>query len=162
MQAKSDILIRKSNFEEEPLIAEHFYKLWIDIGFPEDAIEPNWQKIILQFIQNARDNLQYQGFIAEVDGVIVGSTSCQLYTGLYPNVFKDKYRKLGYIWGVYVEPAYRKQGIGKQLTRVSVDYLKNIGCTRVVLNASPDGKPVYTSLGFVESNAMHLDFINDL
>lgn len=161
MQTKSNILIRKIHLEEEPLIAEHFYKMWIDVGVPEDAIETNWQEIILKFIQNARDNLQYQAFIAEVDGVVVGSTSCQLYAGLYPNAIKPNHRKLGYIWGVYVEPVYRRRGIAKQLTNTATDYLKNIGCTRVVLNASPDGKPVYTSLGFVESNAMHIDLIND-
>lgn len=161
MQTKSNILIRKVHLEEEPIIAEHFYKMWIDVGVPKDAIELNWQEIILQFIQNARDNLQYQGFIAEVDGVVVGSTSCQLHAGLYPNAIKHSHRKLGYIWGVYVEPAYRRQGIAKKLTNAAIDYLKNIGCTRVVLNASPAGKPVYTSLGFVESNAMHLDLIND-
>jgi ribosomal protein S18 acetylase RimI-like enzyme len=149
--------IRKVSLGEEKLIAEHFYKMWIDIGVPENAIEPNWEEIILQFIQNARDNLQYQGFIAEVDSVVVGSSSCQLYAGLYPNVFGDNHRKFGYIWGVYVEPAYRRRGIAKELTNAAVDYLKSIGCTRVVLNASPDGKPVYTSLGFVESNVMHLD-----
>jgi ribosomal protein S18 acetylase RimI-like enzyme len=157
MQTQSNIFIRKVNLGEETLIAEHFYKMWIDVGVPEGAIELNWQEIIFQFIDNARQNLQYQGFIAEVDRVVVGSTSCQLYAGLYPNAIKDNHRKLGYIWGVYVEPAYRRQGIAKQLTNTAIDYLKDIGCTRVVLNASPNGKPVYTSLGFVDSNAMHLD-----
>jgi GNAT superfamily N-acetyltransferase len=68
-----------------------------------------------------------------------------------------QYRKYGYIWGVYVEPAYRKQGIAKQLTSATVNYLKAVGCTRAVLNASPLGKPVYESLGFSNSNAMQLD-----
>ncbi len=159
MQTAKNIFTREANVEEEILIAEHFYKMWLDIGISEDAIEENWQQIILNFIENARQNLFYQAFVAEVNGIIVGSASCQLYAGLYPNVIKSNYRKFGYIWGVYIEPAHRRKGIGKQLTNTAVDYLKNIGCTRVILNASPAGKPVYTSLGFVESNAMYLDLL---
>ncbi len=158
MPTAENISIRKANVEEEILIAEHFYKMWLDIGIPKDAIEQNWQEIILQFIENARQNLAYQAFIAKIDGIIIGSVSCQLYAGLYPNIIKSNHRKLGYIWGVYVEPIYRKQGIAKQLTNRAIEYLKNIGCTRVVLNASPAGKPLYTNLNFIESNAMHLDF----
>jgi GNAT superfamily N-acetyltransferase len=157
MQTAENISIRKANVEEKILIAEHFYKMWLDIGIPKNAIEENWQEIILQFIENAHQHLAYQAFIAKMDCIIIGSVSCQLYVGLYPNAIKSNHRKLGYIWGVYVEPIYRKQGIAKQLTNTAVEYLKNIGCTRIILNASPAGKPVYTSLNFVESNAMHLD-----
>ncbi len=71
MQTAKNIFTREANVEEEILIAEHFYKMWLDIGIPEDAIEENWQQIILNFIENARQNLSYQAFVVEVDGIIV-------------------------------------------------------------------------------------------
>lgn len=37
------------------------------------------------------------------------------------------------------------------------DCLKSLGCTRVILHASPFGKPIYSHLGFSESNEMQLD-----
>jgi GNAT superfamily N-acetyltransferase len=151
------IIIQEAKSDKDVIIAEHFYKMWLDIDIPEDAIEDNYQEIILHFIENAREKLFYQSFLAELDGVIVGSASCQLYAGLYPNIIKSNYRQFGYIWGVYVEPEYRKQGIAKKLTNTAIEYLKNIGCTRIILNASPFGKTVYQSLGFVDSNVMHLD-----
>ncbi|BAZ42852.1 putative acetyltransferase [Calothrix sp. NIES-4101] len=154
---QQSIIIQEAKSEQDILIAEHFYKMWLDIGIPQDAIEDDYQVIIIQFIENARQKLCYKSFLAEIDGVIVGSISCQLYAGLYPSVIKSKYRQSGYIWGVYVEPEYRKQGIANNLTNTAIEYLKTIGCTRVILNASPAGKSVYQSLGFVESNAMHLD-----
>jgi GNAT superfamily N-acetyltransferase len=157
MPIEENITIREANKQEDSLIVEHFYKLFIDVGVPEDAIASNWEESIYQFIANARQNLSYRGFIAEFDGAIVGSVSCQLFVGLYPNIFKPHYRLFGYIWGVYVEPSYRRKGIAKQLTNTCVDYLKTIGCTRVVLNASPLGQLVYENIGFVASNAMHID-----
>jgi GNAT superfamily N-acetyltransferase len=151
------ITIKEATVSEDFLIAKHFYKMWLDIGYPDDAIAPNWLDITLEFVEKARRELSYKAFVAEIEGTLVGSVSCQLHSGLHPNIIKQQYRKYGYVWGVYVEPSYRKRGIAKQLTSKTVTYLKEIGCTRVVLNASPLGKPVYESLGFSGSNAMHLD-----
>jgi ribosomal protein S18 acetylase RimI-like enzyme len=157
MLTQQHIATREATAQEDGLIARHFYQMWLNIGFSNDAINPEWLNITLKFIEQARRDLSYQGFFAEVEGVIVGSVSCQLYTGLHPNILQPQYRKYGYIWGVYVEPSYRRQGIAKQLTRMAVNYLKAIGCTRVVLNASPSGRPVYESLGFSSGNTMQLD-----
>ncbi|HYW20810.1 MAG TPA: GNAT family N-acetyltransferase [Nodularia sp. (in: cyanobacteria)] len=157
MLTEQQITIREAIPPEDALIAQHFYQMWRDNGVPDEAIHPNWLDITFEFIAQARQELFYQAFVAEVDDVIVGSASCQLFSGLYPNVMIAEYRKFGYIWGVYVEPVYRKQGIAKKLTKSAIAHLKAIGCTRVVLNASPSGKPVYSSLSFVESNAMQLD-----
>jgi ribosomal protein S18 acetylase RimI-like enzyme len=159
IQTKNHITIREAIPQEDSLIAQHFYQMWQDIGLSDEAINSDWLDITLEFIKQARQDLFYKAFVAEVDKVIVGSVSCQLFAGLYPNILKAEYRKFGYIWGVYVEPIHRRQGIAKQLTKSAIAYLKEIGCTRVVLNASPSGKPVYSSLGFCEGNAMHLDVL---
>ncbi len=152
-----NIKIKEASSRDYPLIAEHFYRLWQDNDVSADSIEPNWCNITLQFIDHAERELSYKAFVVEVDGTVVGSTSCQLFAGLYPNVLAEQYRKYGYIWGVYVEPAYRGQGLAKRLTQKAIAYLKTLGCTRAILHASPSGKPVYTKLGFYESNEMRLD-----
>jgi ribosomal protein S18 acetylase RimI-like enzyme len=152
-----NIKIKEASSRDYPLIAEHFYRLWQDNDVSADSIEPNWCNITLQFIDHAERELSYKAFVVEVDGTVVGSTSCQLFAGLYPNVLAEQYRKYGYIWGVYVEPAYRRQGLAKRLTQKAIAYLKTLGCTRAILHASPSGKPVYTKLGFKESNEMRLD-----
>ncbi|MBW4648323.1 MAG: GNAT family N-acetyltransferase [Kastovskya adunca ATA6-11-RM4] len=143
--------------QEDSLIAEHFYQMWRDNDVPADSICSDWHEITLQFIENARRELGYKAFVAEVDGVAIASVSCQLFAGLYPHILQEEYRKYGYIWGVYVESPYRNQGIAKKLTCLASDYLKSLGCTRVVLHASPPGKPVYSRLGFIAGNEMHLD-----
>ncbi|WP_309472834.1 GNAT family N-acetyltransferase [Nostoc sp. ATCC 53789] len=159
MLTEKHITIREATTKEDSLIAKHFYQMWLDIGVDESNIILEWQNITLQFIEEAHRDLFYKAFIAEIDNTVVGSVSCQPFAGLYPNVLKDEYRKFGYIWGVYVEQSYRRQGIAKSLTNRAIEYLKAIACTRVVLNASPLGKPVYSSLGFSEGNLMQLDLI---
>ena len=159
MQTELNITIREASQNEDSLIARHFYQMWMDNDVPDESIRSDWLETTLQFINNARQDLFYQAFIAEVDGVAIGSASCQIFAGLYPQVLVENYRKYGYIWGVYVEPAYRRRGIAKQLTKKAIAYLKSLACTRVILHASPSGKPVYTSLGFSESNEMRLNLM---
>ncbi|MBD2607697.1 GNAT family N-acetyltransferase [Scytonema hofmannii FACHB-248] len=159
MLTQRQIIIREATTQEDLVIAHHFYQMWQDMGILEDAINPDWHHITLKYIDMARRDLFYKAFVAEVDDVIIGSASCQIFAGLYPNIFQPEYRKSGYIWGVYVEPSYRRQGIAKQLTSIAVEYLKAIACTQVVLNASPAGKPVYSSLNFSEGNQMILNLV---
>lgn len=153
----TNINIREATSQEDAIIAEHFYQMWQDIGVPTDSIESNWLEITIDFINNSRSNLYYQAFFAEIENTIVGSVSCQLFAGLYPHILKPEYRKYGYIWGVYVESNYRRQGMAKKLMGEAIAYLKSIGCTKAILNASPLGKFLYSPLGFDRSNEMQLD-----
>ncbi len=148
---------REANPEEDSLLAEHFHRMWRDNEVLSDSIRSDWREQTLQFISHARQELGYKAFVVEIDGLVVGSVGCQLFAGLYPHILTDQYRKYGYIWGVYVEPICREQGLGKKLTSIAQEYLKSLDCTRVILHASPSGKPVYSSLGFSESNEMKLD-----
>lgn len=159
MLMPEQITIREATPQEDTVIAKHFYQMWQDIGVPEQAIESDWLNITLLFIEQVRRDFSYKAFVAEVDSVVVGSVSCQIYAGLYPNIISPQHRPYGYIWGVYVEPSHRQQGIAKQLTSQAIAYLKTIGCTRAILNASPSGKPVYERLGFLNGNAMYLDLV---
>ncbi len=159
MYNQINLNIRKTTPKEDPVIAEHFYQMWLDIGVTENYIKPNHRNLTLEFIKQARQNLFYKGFVAEVDDIIIGSASCQLFTGLYPVILEEEYRKYGYIWGVYVAPSHRRKGIAKQLTNATIEHLKSINCTKAILNASPAGKPVYENLGFLPSNGMQINLV---
>ncbi len=150
--------VRTATPAEDALLAQHFYQMWLDNQVPEAAMAPNWRETVLQYINQARENLQYQAFVAEVEGRVVGSAGGQRFAGLYPNIIQATERCDGYIWGVYVEVAYRGRGIATRLTQEVVEHLRSIGCTRAVLNASPSGRSIYSRLGFVEGNVMQLHF----
>lgn len=160
MLVNNNLVLRKATNQEDFVIAQHFYQLWLDNEVSPDSIRDDWLEVTLQFIDQARQELSFQAFVAEVEGKIVASVSCQFFAGLYPSPFKPEYRKYGYIWNVYVESAYRCQGIATKLTNESINYLKALGCTRAILHASPHGKSVYEKLGFVANNEMRLELID--
>jgi predicted GNAT family acetyltransferase len=78
-------------------------------------------------------------FVMEHDGKIVGTAT----TISYENRF-------AWIGMVLVDPKYRKQGIGTELLKKTIEYLDGSHMATMKLDATPQGKPIYTKLGFVE------------
>lgn len=60
--------------------------------------------------------------------------------------------KEGYILNIYTLPEHRKKGYGKNITEKLLEYSKDIGIKKLWLNASDEGKKLYTKLGFKEKN----------
>jgi ribosomal protein S18 acetylase RimI-like enzyme len=150
------LTIREAIKQDEAIIAEHLCQIAIELGFPPSSIRQDWLEKTIRFIDYAHRELRYKGFVAEQDHRIIGSASCQLLE-LYPMV-SEQYQK-GYIWGVYVEPFYRRQGVATELMQKAMIYLKEIGCTKAVLHASDQGKLLYSSLGYSESNEMVISLV---
>ncbi len=49
---------------------------------------------------------------------------------------------------IIVSEAFRKQGLGKQLTKTLINYLNNVGCKSQHLIATSMGERIYKKLGF--------------
>jgi GNAT superfamily N-acetyltransferase len=58
--------------------------------------------------------------------------------------------ELGVIGWVATLPTYRRRGLGTLVTAVAADAIFDSGATGVTLQASPNGLPVYTQMGFQE------------
>ena len=149
--------IRVADPTELPTVAANFRQMWLDIGSAPDTIVPGWRQQTEQFLDDAISDREGRAFVAVEEGEILGSAACQLFDGLYPSIVRSDLRKFGYIWGVYVERSARRRGLANALTRAAVDYLRGLACTRVVLHASPQGRPVYLDLGFESSNELALE-----
>lgn len=151
------VLIRPATLADDSLIASHFLRMWADSPITAVAVVPDGHERVLAFVAEARKDLEFAAFIAEMDGAPVGSASCQLHLTPYPNVLEPSFRRYGYIWGVYVEPDWRRRGLARRLTEATLSHLCGLACTRVILNASPSGRPVYERMGFQPSNEMRLN-----
>ncbi|MDJ0535102.1 MAG: GNAT family N-acetyltransferase [Xenococcaceae cyanobacterium MO_207.B15] len=157
MDKNKNLIITPASMAEDSIVAQHFYQLWLDNNVTPDSIKDDWLEVTLNFIAKARQELSFRTFVGKINTEIVASASCQLFAGLYPSPFKPSIRQYGYIWNVFVESAYRRQGIGTKLTKTAIDYLRSLDCTHAILHASPHGKAVYENLGFVPKNEMILD-----
>lgn len=141
---------------DDETVVRHYLALWDSYGTPKEHLEPDAATRILAFISEARQHRGLGIFLAHVDGKVAGSASCQLYLSPYPEVIMPTHRRLGYIWSVYVEPDFRRQGIARRLMERAIDHLKALGCTTVVLHSSDAGEKLYEEIGFERAKEMRL------
>jgi len=57
--------------------------------------------------------------------------------------------KVGVIGNVVVHSDYRRRGLGRMMTSAAVEWLRSQRVGSVLLDATDDGQPLYTQLGFV-------------
>lgn len=56
--------------------------------------------------------------------------------------------KVAYIQNMYTLKEYRRKVIARELFARTIEEAKAKGCTKIMLNASDDGKPLYEQFGF--------------
>jgi ribosomal protein S18 acetylase RimI-like enzyme len=78
-------------------------------------------------------------FVSEVDSRVVGTVTT--------SVYEDRFAWIGM---VLVHPEFRNRGIGRALLQKAIEHLDSRGIPCIRLDATPQGKPVYEKLGFVD------------
>ena len=96
----------------------------------------------------------YTGFLAEVDGVVVGGAG--LLTQDFPPNAEVDLGGRAYVMNVYVHPDQRGKGVARLLLERVLDECAARGVTQVSLHASEAGRPLYEKLGFKPTNEMKL------
>jgi len=151
------VTVRLARSSDDRVVADHFRQMWLDNDIPENALVATWRDRTQSFLDLGRAEEAGLGFIAEAGAEPVGSLVAQRHADLYPEVLDRGYRHYAYIWGVYVQPAWRRRGVASALVGRAVKALSRAGYSRVYLHATEMGRPVYERAGFVPSNELRLD-----
>ena len=93
--------------------------------------------------------------VAVSDGKIVGSA-----TLLIEQKFIHKGGLVGHIEDVVVDTSFQGKKIGKKIIEYLLEFSKNRGCYKTILDCSDDVKPFYERLGFKHNaNALRYDHV---
>ena len=65
-----------------------------------------------------------------------------------PPTFNNPTGVTAYIMNMYTKPEYRKKGIATKLMEYIIQEAKSRACSKITLNASDMGRPIYEKLGF--------------
>ena len=149
---------REATAEHDDIVVSHYLAIWESYGTPPDHLRQDAWAVVSEFLDDGRRNRKLASFIAFDGTTAAGSASCQLHMMPYPTVLKAEHMLQGYIWSVYVDPAYRRRGVSKRLTSMAIEYLRGIGCTGVVLHSSEVGESLYRGLRFEVGREMRLKF----
>ena len=100
-----------------------------------------------------KSNPNHKIFVAIIDEKVVGST-----TLFIEPKFIHQGGFVGHIEDVVVAKEFHRKGIGEKLIKASLDFAKNNGCYKTILDCSDDIKPFYEKIGFKKhSNSMRFD-----
>ncbi|CAG0947839.1 diamine N-acetyltransferase [Anaerolineae bacterium] len=67
----------------------------------------------------------------------------------------------GYVMNVYTRPECRRQGLARRLMNTLIEWCCQQNIRLVVLHASKDGRALYESLGFRQTNEMRLQLAEE-
>ena len=115
-------------------------------------IERNKAEEIFEKISSNPDHVIV---VAELDGKIVGTT-----TLLIEIKFIHSGGLVGHIEDVVVDKNFQGQKIGEKIMKYLLEFAKNRGCYKTILDCTDDVKPFYEKLGFKHiANELRCDHI---
>ena len=150
-----DVVLRPATVEDLAVILAHRRAMFLDMNWaPPERVE-QVMPAFAEWLGPRLESGEARAWLATVDGRPVGGAMTWTY-GWFPQVSNPTGR-VGHIMNVYVEPAWRRRGLARRLTRTCMDDLFSRGIRRITLHASDKGRPLYESLGFAATKEMRLD-----
>ncbi len=135
--------------------AESLAKIRVDFLSEANNINTEIEKELMykaniQFMYDSLANGNFSSWLAIENREIVATSGISFYI-LPPNK-KCPNGKVAYIGNMFTYPKYRKQGIASKLFILAVEESKKHGCTKLLLNATDMGRPIYEKFGFVDTH----------
>jgi len=108
-----------------------------------------------EIFEKINSNLDHIIAVAELDGKIVGVT-----TLLIEPKFIHKGGLVGHIEDVVVDKNFQGQKIGEKIMKYLLEFAKNRGCYKTILDCTDEVKPFYEKIGFKHiANELRFDHI---
>ncbi|MDR1270570.1 MAG: GNAT family N-acetyltransferase [Planctomycetaceae bacterium] len=95
-------------------------------------------------------------WLAESENRIIGGGALSIWS--YAPGLTLRNGKSAYIFNIYTEPDFRKQGIATEVVRRLIADAGQRGVTRLELHATEMGSPVYEKLGFQPPCHKYMEF----
>jgi GNAT superfamily N-acetyltransferase len=157
------LLIRRATPADVAVIAHHRASMFRDMGSaPAELIE----EVLLQtsaMLPGMFERGEYVGWLAapatDPDRIVSGVGVQRRRVQPFPLKRADGSVRItqgrqALVVNVFTEAVFRRQGAARQLMLAMMHWASTAGVDAVVLHAAPDGRALYESLGFVQTNEM--------
>jgi len=155
-QAVSEgISLRQATLEDARTIAKHRRLMFRDMGYADEAALDAMMAKFLPWLEKKIESRDYLAWLAvtTADFVVAGAG---LWLMDWPPHMVGSSSRRGNILNVYTDPQFRRRGLAKRLMQTALDWCKTNQIDFVILHASEEGRRLYESLGFLDSNEMRL------
>jgi GNAT superfamily N-acetyltransferase len=145
--------IRRATVEDAPVIARHRAAMFSDMGDVSGDEAARLESASFVYMRQMMAEQRYLGWLAERQGEVVAGCGL-IISQLLPRPGAINGGAQALIVNVYCEPEHRRRGLARALMVAMLDWCKRERIAKVVLHASRDGRALYESLGFVQTNEM--------
>lgn len=149
------ITFREGSVSDIPEIARQRRRMCEDMNYTDAEILSAMEAATADYLKKAIPEGSFRSWLAFDDGRVVAGGAVVIVP--WPSHAYDLECRRATILNVYTEPDYRRRGIARQIMETMIAWCKRQGFARVTLHASEQGRHLYESLGFVDSNEMRLN-----
>jgi GNAT superfamily N-acetyltransferase len=147
--------VRPATLDDADIMVRHRCSMFTEMGVPLDtaALESAFR----DWLAGTMPSGTYRAWLVETavardDGrpgantvVVAGGGITVLPLPPGPRYMGDR---LAFVYNVYTEPAHRRRGIARLVMDAIHAWCREADITSLALNASADGLPMYTSMGY--------------
>jgi GNAT superfamily N-acetyltransferase len=155
MQTALSITIREGTIADISEIARQRRRMCEDMNYTDAAVLSAMVNATADYLKKAIPEGSFRSWLACDSGRVVAGGAVVI--SAWPAHAYDLECRRATILNVYTEPEFRRRGIARQIMEAMIAWCKQEGFARVSLHASDQGRHLYESLGFEDSNEMQLN-----
>ena len=149
------VTIREGTVADIPEIVRQRRRMYEDMDYADTKALSKMVALTSDYLNKAIPEGLFRSWLAcDNERVVAGGA---VVISPWPSHAYDLECRRATILNVYTEPEYRRRGIARQIMETIIAWCKREGFARVTLHASEDGRHLYESLGFADSNEMRLN-----
>jgi len=145
---------RRATAADANIITHHRRRMFIDAGRPDDQVLSVMSGNFEPWVAKMIDEQKYIAWLT-VDGDRVVAGAGLLILDWPPHPLDPGSVHRGYLLNMYVDPEYRRRKLGRHLIDLALAEASSRGIHVVALHATDEGRHLYQSCGFRESNEMY-------
>ncbi len=155
MPLPAGFTMRRATTADLDTLVAHRRLMFEDMGYTDhDAMDTMGTRLRPWLFERMNSGDYLAWLICAPDGTIAAGTGLWLMDWIPHMVGKGERR--GNILNVYTAPAYRRQGLARELMTIAIDWCRENRIDTIILHASPAGRPLYEAMGFATTNEMRL------
>jgi len=144
-----DYRIRPATLDDLDVLVHHRVGMFTDMGVSVDAVALD--HAFREWLRTTMPAGEYYAWVCEtkVGEVVAGGGISPLKWPPGPQPVAGD--RLAFVYNVYTEPAHRKQGLARRIMETIHTWCAERGIAALALNAAPDARRLYESMGYFEA-----------
>jgi GNAT superfamily N-acetyltransferase len=141
--------VREAALDDLDVLVHHRVAMFTDMGVVFDA--PALADVTRVWLGSMIPAGEYHAWVCETatgDIVAGGGASILKWP---PGPLSVRGDRLAFVYNVYTEPGHRKRGLARRVMEAIHGWCDQQGIGALALNAAPDARHLYDSLGYVEA-----------